>query len=79
MQAYRAYYEKGRFVPIDIGYIPEGAEAIITVLEEKTEDKTYGFYSEQNQAFLKKSIGELERGEVIIKTIEELEAMTNNE
>ena len=77
MQAYRAYYEKGRFVPIGkYNNIPEGAEAIITVLDKKEDD---GFYSKKNLAFLRKSIDELERGEVIIKTIEELEAMTNNE
>jgi len=44
---------------------------------EITENDEYGFYSEQNQAYLRKSIGELECGEVIIKTIEELEALTN--
>ena len=78
MQAYRAYYEKGRFIPIDMDYLPEGARAIITVIDENDEID-YGFYSEKNQTFLKKSMEELERGEVIIKTIEELEAMTTNE
>lgn len=42
-----------------------------------TENDDYGFYSEQNQSYLKKSIDELERGEVIVKSIEELEAITN--
>jgi DNA-damage-inducible protein J len=44
---------------------------------EITENDEHGFYSEQNQAYLRKSIDELERGEVIIKTIEELEDITN--
>lgn len=33
------------------------------------------FYSESNQKWLKKSIQELEDGKVIIKTMDELEAM----
>jgi len=44
---------------------------------EITENDEYGFYSEQNQAYLKKSIDELEHGEVVIKSIEELEKLTN--
>jgi DNA-damage-inducible protein J len=44
---------------------------------EITENDEYGFYSEQNQLYLKKSIEELECGEVIVKTIDELEAITN--
>ena len=42
-----------------------------------TENDEHGFYSEQNQAYLRKSIDELERGEVVIKTIEELEELTD--
>lgn len=34
MQAVRAYYEAGRFVPLGLGKLPEGTQAIITVLEE---------------------------------------------
>ena len=34
MQAYEAYYSKGRFVPLGIGKLPEGTRAIITVLNE---------------------------------------------
>ena len=33
MQAYRAYYKRGRIVPIGEPAIPEGSELIITVLE----------------------------------------------
>jgi len=44
---------------------------------EITENAEHGFYSEQNMFYLKKSIQELERGEVIVKTIEELEELTN--
>jgi DNA-damage-inducible protein J len=33
------------------------------------------FYSEANQAWLRESIAEAERGEVVIKTMAELEAM----
>ena len=46
---------------------------------EITSNDDYGFYSEKNQEYLRKSIAELERGEVIVKTIEELESITNNE
>ena len=46
---------------------------------EITSNDDYGFYSEKNQAYLQKSIAELKRGDVVVKTIEELEAMTNNE
>jgi hypothetical protein len=34
MQAFEAYYSKGNFVPFGIGFIPEGAKAIVTVLNE---------------------------------------------
>ena len=33
MQAYRAYYEDGRFIPLDMPEIPKGSQAIITVLD----------------------------------------------
>ena len=33
-QACRAYYDNGRFVPIGFGKLPEGTQAIITLLEE---------------------------------------------
>ncbi|MDR0284836.1 MAG: hypothetical protein LBI33_08090 [Propionibacteriaceae bacterium] len=33
------------------------------------------FYSEPNQVALRKSIAQAERGEVVVKTLEELEAM----
>ena len=45
---------------------------------EITSNDYCGFYSEKNSEYLKKSIAELERGDVVIKTIEELEEMTNN-
>jgi len=34
MQACKAYYDKGRFVPLGFGTLPEGTQAIITLLEE---------------------------------------------
>jgi predicted DNA-binding antitoxin AbrB/MazE fold protein len=34
MQACRAYYTNGRFVPLGLGKLPEGTKAIITLLEE---------------------------------------------
>jgi len=34
MQAVKAYYEAGRFVPLGLGALPEGTQAIITVLDE---------------------------------------------
>ena len=36
MQACRAYYDNGRFVPTGFGKLPEGTQAIITLLEEVT-------------------------------------------
>jgi len=38
MQAYEAYYSKGRFVPLGIGKLPEGTRAIITVLNEPPQE-----------------------------------------
>ena len=35
------------------------------------------FYSERNMKFLKESIEQLERGEVVVKTLEELKEMEN--
>ena len=34
MQACRAYYSNGYFVPLGFGKLPEGTQAIITLLEE---------------------------------------------
>ncbi|MDR1669411.1 MAG: antitoxin family protein [Oscillospiraceae bacterium] len=34
MQACRAYYDNGRFVPLGLGKLPEGTQAIITLLED---------------------------------------------
>ena len=34
MQACKAYYEGGRFVPLGFGRLPEGTQAIITLLEQ---------------------------------------------
>ena len=34
MQACKAYYNNGRFIPIGLGKIPEGTQAIITLLDE---------------------------------------------
>ena len=34
MIAVKAYYSKGRFVPLNLDELPEGTPAIITVLDE---------------------------------------------
>jgi len=34
MQACRAYYNNGRFIPLGFGKLPEGTPAIITLLED---------------------------------------------
>ena len=34
MQACRAYYNAGRFIPLGFGKLPEGTQAIVTLLEE---------------------------------------------
>ena len=34
MQACEAYYEKGRFIPLGLGKLPEGTRAIITLVNE---------------------------------------------
>jgi predicted DNA-binding antitoxin AbrB/MazE fold protein len=34
MQAVKAYYDEGKFVPLGLGKLPEGTQAIITVLDE---------------------------------------------
>jgi len=33
MQAYRAYYNEGRFIPLEQLEVPEGSHAIVTVLD----------------------------------------------
>ena len=38
MQAFKAYYNDGRFVPIGIGKLQEGTQAIITILDEPIVD-----------------------------------------
>ena len=38
MQAYKVYFERGRFVPFVKVEIPEGSQAIVTVLEEDPGD-----------------------------------------
>ena len=38
MQAVKAYYSEGQFVPIGLGKIPEGTQAIITLLDEIPKD-----------------------------------------
>jgi hypothetical protein len=38
MQACRAYYSKGRFVPLGFGALPEGTQAIITLLDDAPQD-----------------------------------------
>ncbi|MCL2148353.1 MAG: hypothetical protein FWH47_03330 [Methanomassiliicoccaceae archaeon] len=38
MQAYKAYFERGRFVPLVELNIPEGSRAIVTLLEESDEE-----------------------------------------
>ena len=34
MQACKAYYNNGQFVPLGFGKLPEGTQAIITLLDE---------------------------------------------
>jgi predicted DNA-binding antitoxin AbrB/MazE fold protein len=34
MQSCKAYYDNGRFVPLGFGKLPEGTQAIITILDE---------------------------------------------
>jgi len=41
MQAYRAYFEAGRFVPLIKVEIPEGSQAIVTVLEESPNEMSF--------------------------------------
>ena len=38
MQAVKAYYSEGRFVPLGLGKVAEGTPAIITVLDEPAQD-----------------------------------------
>ena len=38
MQAYRARFERGRFVPLAALEIPEGSQAIVTVLDDAQDD-----------------------------------------
>ena len=38
MQAYRAYYSRGQFVPLEPLKIPEGSHAIVTVLDFSTKE-----------------------------------------
>ena len=33
MQAYRAYYDEGKFIPLEPVTIPKGSQAIVTVLD----------------------------------------------
>ena len=36
MQAYKAYYEKGLFIPVEVPKIPDRSQAIVTVLDLPT-------------------------------------------
>ena len=47
MQAYRAYYEGGRIIPLGDPVIQEGSEIILTVLEPKVENRA----KQQREAF----------------------------
>ena len=47
MQAYRAYYEAGRIIPLGDPVIREGSEIILTVLEPKVENRA----KRQREAF----------------------------
>ena len=38
MKACRAYYSQGKFVPLGFGKLPEGTQAIITLIEEVPKD-----------------------------------------
>jgi predicted DNA-binding antitoxin AbrB/MazE fold protein len=40
MQACKAYYNNGLFVPVGFGKLPEGTQAIITILDEVPIEKT---------------------------------------
>lgn len=40
MQAYRAYYEEGKFVPFEPVKVVKGSQAIVTVLDFPIEDMT---------------------------------------
>jgi predicted DNA-binding antitoxin AbrB/MazE fold protein len=40
MQGCRAYYHNGRFVPLGFGKLPEGTQAIITLLDEASQNVT---------------------------------------
>ncbi|MDR1701962.1 MAG: DUF104 domain-containing protein [Sporomusaceae bacterium] len=59
MQACRAYYQNGRFVPLETLKIPEGSQAIVTVLDFPVED------------FNKKSNSQLEAFDALIAEIHE--------
>ena len=37
MQAYEAYYNNGKFVPLGLGKLPEGTKAIITIPKETSQ------------------------------------------
>jgi len=39
MQAYKAYYDGETFVPIGLGRLQKGAQAIVTVLDEPEPDR----------------------------------------
>jgi len=49
MQAYRAYYENGRIIPLGNPAIPEGSEIILTVLEPQAKNRA----EQQRKAFIK--------------------------
>ena len=49
MQAYKAYFESGRVIPLGNPAIPEGSELIITVLDART----HSHAERQIQAFRK--------------------------
>ena len=49
MQAYRAYYEGGRIVPLGNPFIAEGSEIILTVLEPQVKNRA----ERQREAFMR--------------------------
>ena len=54
MQAYRAYYQDGHFVPHEPVTIPDGCEAIVTILSFPSKETT------QNDGMSEKSRRQLE-------------------
>jgi len=65
MQAFKAYYNDGRFVPIGIGKLQEGTQAIITILDEPIIDnensETWQEFLQEIKKIDDEPLGEFER------------------